>query len=242
MSDSSKKRGLSPLPIETVHRVLAYALGVALVATGAVATFVPDGQEWGAVALIAVGGIVLLTAVIGRFPSSIKAGGVDLSFEEQQDIAAALGELQPAVRDYLADWFVKVTGDEGIAATSRQEPAENFTRAGRELDEYVISALRAIPGATVHTDVAVPGPRGRPLLIDAVFTKGGRSWAVEIKDKMSRPGYLRGTDRLERALEYGRFDGALLALGDMAQTENVVPPPGVHIVASTDIASFAEAL
>ena len=222
------------LLISDRDRAIAYVLGIALLAAGTVATFVPWGREWGAVALIAVGGIILLLAVIGRFPSSMRAGGVDLTFEDTEDIAETLADIQtPAVRDYLARWFVRITGDATIATRSSEE-AKSETDSASEagLADAAMGILKRIPGMTVRQQVSVPGPgKGRPLVLDAVLTKDARNWVLEVDPKFgnSRKN-MTPLERLGRAMEYGEFAGGLLVVNDKTASAGAIVPKGVQIV------------
>jgi len=160
-----------------IHWVARAVLGVAaigLTGLGAYATL-ETANGAGAAALVAGGVALALLALIGRWPSTIKLSGNEMSWEKvhetvQSQIAGAraAGE-QAAVVDELVALGKRI--DELRRTGSVPEhPAETYDRA-------VEAALRRIvPGAEIKRSRS-------PRLDIADFTVVGKKWRVEVETK-----------------------------------------------------------
>jgi hypothetical protein len=175
------ERAERPIRLSDNQRRLSAVLGVLLIGAGGVAVFV-TGNEVGSTALLLLGSLFLLMAVIGIAPKSIGKEGVTFPVSEAAGEALEWRlENSPAeVAEPVAEAIVESTEPESPA----NRAAHMYLRARKAEQAFFASLRLAAPrDATVETEVREGG-----RLIDAVVSRGGRTVAVEYVYSTAKAG------------------------------------------------------
>ncbi len=228
-------------------RLALAAAGVATLTMGTWAVLRPKSGDLGSTALIVVGGVLVLLAVLGRFPDRLSVGDVEMEFRRDslEEILAVVRAEAPEIFDQVVDIARGGTRtpdavDEAARAAQeeqRQEAAFETTvmlrnsvpasEAAENVDLGSLSGLRR------DVDVAVPS-RGRPPRVDATFHLDGKVIAIEIKSSWSRSTSRLVKQRLARVLTSPEYAAAVLivprelltrALADIDDPRIVVATP-----------------
>jgi len=228
-------------------RLALAAAGLAALSMGTWAVLRPHSGDLGSTALIVVGGVLVLLAVLGRFPDRLSVGDVEMEFRRDslEEILAVVRAEAPEIFDQVVDIARGGTRtpdavDEAARAAQEEQRQEAAFETTVMLRDSVPAAeaaenvdLGSLSGLRRDVDVAVPS-RGRPPRVDATFHLDGKVVAIEIKSSWSRSTSRLVKQRLARVLTSPEYAAAVLivprelltrALADIDDPRIVVATP-----------------
>ena len=215
-----------------------------------------DSPELGATALIIVGAVLLVLAVLGRMPERLSAAGFELEFS-----SSSLKEILKVVQSEAPDIFDTVASlASGGSRTSKAvatviEEARAERQKDTRFETEVLTRFTSKPGSTPDANSlsrfpgfkinpaidSIPG-RGRPPLIDAAFDFANTRIAVEAQNSWSRTTASVVRQRLMRVLTSPDFGAAVLIVPDDVAREATTDMNDSRIVViSADQADTLEA-
>lgn len=211
---------------------------------GTLAVLRPRSGDLGSTALIVVGGVLVLLAVLGRFPDRLTVGDVEMEFRRD-----SLEEILAIVRAEAPEIFDQVV-DIARGGTRTPDAVEEAARAAQEEQrqeaafETTVMLRGSVPAATADdvdlgslnglrrdVDVAVPS-RGRPPRVDATFNLDGKVIAVELKSSWSRSTSRLVKQRLARVLTSPDYAAAVLIVPRelLTRAEADIDDPRIFVV------------
>lgn len=206
-------------------RLAVAVVGVGLTGVGVFAILRVPAAEAGGTTLVITGAVLLLLAIVGRFPTKVSAGDWEVEFSKD-----ALEEILEVVSSEAPDIFdtvvaiarggsrTRATVDSAINA-SQEFAAREATfdvDTVKELENVMSRASRPNAKSTAQPvsferEVVVRVPsRGQPPRVDATFTFRGRTVAVEVKSRWARSTADAVARRLSRVLTSDGIKAAVL--------------------------------
>lgn len=229
----SSARKADPFALRGALRVVFSLAAVASILLALYLVFFDtDAGEAIVIAFLALGLILGISAISARLPSALGFGGASATYSQATEALNESQDATPEDKRRLADELVS---ESATPAESRlRAEAAAVIRLEARLEDEVIAELRTIEGIEVSTELAdvrvsTPG-KGAPMRLDAVVTRNGKRWAVEISNPALSNGYMSPIERLTRALDHGDFGGGLLITPRGAGLDRFVGSRGIKVI------------
>lgn len=177
--------GFDPIALPKRARSAAAGLGIVSAGAGGAAVFVADGDA-GAIALLGIGTLMVLLALIGVVPRRIRAKDYEVEILRrreqtfQRTVVAAREDAPPALREAIDKFALEREDEIPFAARSVRLARDYESSIGdmvrQALDDLAASGLPKITAAAYGTDELVSELRG-----DFLLTTGERTVDIEVK-------------------------------------------------------------